>query len=179
MSKETFVNRISTLTLMGALVGAAALNAQNPLSSDVKNFYTGLKGTLTRAADEMPEADYSFKASPTERTYGAIVGHIADVQLGLCSHAKGEDKQGDAEKTKTTKADLTAALKASFDYCDGVYNSLTDADAATMVTMFGPRKATKLAVLNFNLSHDNEMYGQMVVYLRLKGLVPPSQPAAE
>jgi len=168
------VNRISTLTLMGALLGAAALNAQNPLSTDTKNFYNGIKGTLTKAADEMSEADYSFKASPMERTYGAIVGHIADVQLALCSHAKGEDKMGDAEKTKTAKADLVAALKASFDYCDGVYDSLTDADAATMVTMFGPRKATKLAVLNFNISHDNEMYGQMVVYLRIKGLVPPS-----
>jgi uncharacterized damage-inducible protein DinB len=168
------VNRISTLTLMGALLGVAALNAQNPLSADTKNFYNGIKGTLTKAADQMAEADYSFKASPPERTYGAIVGHIADVQLALCGNANGEQKMGDAEKTKTTKADLVAALKASFDYCDGVYNGLTDADAATKVTMFGPNKATKLAVLNFNIAHDNEMYGQMVVYLRIKGLVPPS-----
>ena len=168
------MNRISTLTLMGALLGAAALNAQNPLATDTKNFYNGIKSTVTKAADQMADADYSFKASPMERTYGAIVGHIADVQLALCSHAKGEDKMGDAEKTKTAKADLAAALKASFDYCDAVYDSLTDADASTMVTMFGPRKATKLAVLNFNIAHDNEMYGQMVVYLRIKGMVPPS-----
>jgi len=168
------VNRIWTLTLMGALLGAAALNAQNLLSTDLKNSYNGIKNTITKAADEMSEADYSFKASPAERTYGAIVGHIADVQLALCGNANGEQKMGDAEKTKTTKADLVAALKASFDYCDGVYNGLTDADAATKVTMFGPNKATKLAVLNFNIAHDNEMYGQMVVYLRIKGLVPPS-----
>jgi uncharacterized damage-inducible protein DinB len=168
------VNRIWTLTLMGALLGAAALNAQNPLSSDLKNSYNGIKTTITKAADEMSDADYSFKASPAERTYGAMVGHIADVQLALCGNAKGEQKTGDAEKTKTSKADLVAALKASFDYCDGVYGSLTDADAATQVTLFGPRKATKLAVLNFNIAHDNEMYGQLVVYLRIKGLVPPS-----
>jgi uncharacterized damage-inducible protein DinB len=159
---------------MGALLGAVALNAQNPLSTDTKNFYNGIKGTLTKAADEMSEADYSFKASPAEKTYGAMIGHIADVQLALCGNANGEQKMGDAEKTKTTKADLVAALKASFDYCDGVYGSLTDADAATKVTMFGPNKATKLAVLNFNIAHDNEMYGQLVVYLRIKGLVPPS-----
>jgi uncharacterized damage-inducible protein DinB len=173
LSKETFVNRICTLTLMGACLGAVALHAQNPLSSDLKNSYTGIKGTITKAADEMPEADYSFKASAPERTYGEIVGHIADVQLALCSNVKGEKKQGDAG-SKTSKADLVAALKASFDYCDGAYNSLTDADAASMVPLFGPRKATKLAVLNFNIAHDNEMYGQMVVYLRIKGLVPPS-----
>ncbi len=165
--------RICNLTLMGALLGAAALNAQNPLSTDVKNSYTGIKGTITKAADEMSEADYSFKASPMERTYGEIVGHIADVQLALCGNAKGEQKKGEAG-SKTSKADLVAALKASFDYCDGVYDALTDADATTPTTLFGPRKATKLAVLNFNISHDNEMYGQMVVYLRLKGLVPPS-----
>jgi uncharacterized damage-inducible protein DinB len=168
------VNRICTLTLMGALLGAVALNAQNPLSTDTKNFYTGIKGTLTKAADAMADADYAFKASPMERTYGAMVGHIADVQFGLCGNAKGEEKKSDAEKTKTSKADLVAVLKESFDYCDGVYNALTDADATSMVTLFGPRKATKLAVLNFNIAHDNEMYGQMVVYLRLKGLVPPS-----
>ncbi len=167
------MNRIHTLTLLGALAGAVALNAQNPLSTDLKNSYNGIKNTISKAAEEMPEADYSFKASAPERTYGAIVGHIADVQLALCGNAKGEQKKGDAG-SKTTKADLTAALKASFDYCDGVYDSMTDADAAAKVTMFGPNKATKLAVLNFNIAHDNEMYGQMVVYLRIKGLVPPS-----
>jgi uncharacterized damage-inducible protein DinB len=166
------VKRICILTLTGAVLGAAALYAQNPLSTDTKGSYTFMKTTLTKAADEMPEADYSFKASPPERTYGAIVGHIADVQLALCGTAKGEQKKGDAG-TKASKADLVAALKASFDYCDGVYDSMTDADAATKVKMFG-REQTKLAVLNFNISHDNEMYGQMVVYLRIKGLVPPS-----
>ena len=166
------MNRICNLTLLGAFL-AVALHAQNPFSTDAKNFYNGIKGTVTKAADEMPEANYSFKASPPERTYGEIVGHIADVQLALCGIAKGEEKKGDAG-TKTSKADLAAELKASFDYCDGVYNSMTDADAATKVKMFGPNMVTKLAVLNFNIAHDNEMYGQMVVYLRIKGLVPPS-----
>jgi uncharacterized damage-inducible protein DinB len=167
------VKHICILPLMGALLGAAGLNAQNPLSTDLKGSYNGIKSTIIKAADEMSEANYSFKASPPERTYGEIVGHIADVQLALCGNAKGEQKKGDAG-SKTSKADLVAALKASFDYCDGAYDSQTDADAASMVTLFGPRKATKLAVLNFNIAHDNEMYGQMVVYLRIKGLVPPS-----
>jgi uncharacterized damage-inducible protein DinB len=167
------MNRIYTLTLMGALFGAVVLNAQNPLSTDLKNSYNGTKNTVMRAAEEMPEADYSFKASPMERTYGEMVAHIAEVQTALCGNAKGAPKKSDAG-SKTTKADLVAALKESFDFCDGVYDSMTDAEAANMVTMFGPRKATKLAVLNFNITHDNEMYGQMVVYLRIKGLVPPS-----
>ena len=166
------MTRILTVTFIAALSGAVALNAQNPFSSDTKNSYNGIKRTLLAAADKMSDADYSFKASPAERTYGEIVGHIADIQIALCSIAKGEQKKGDAG-TKTSKADLVAALKASFDYCDGAYNAMTDADGATTVKMFG-RDQTKLGVLNFNIVHDNEMYGQMVVYLRLKGLVPPS-----
>ena len=166
------MTRILTVTFIAALSGAVALNAQNPFSTDTKNSYNGIKRTLLAAADKMSDADYSFKASPAERTYGEIVGHIADIQIALCSIAKGEQKKGDAG-TKTSKADLVAALKASFDYCDGAYNAMTDADGATTVKMFG-RDQTKLGVLNFNVVHDNEMYGQMVVYLRLKGLVPPS-----
>ncbi len=166
------MKRISILSLAGALLGAAALNAQNPLSSDTKGSYTFIKNTLIKAAEEMPEADYSFKASPKERTYGEIIAHIADVQMALCGTAKGEQKKGDAA-SKTSKADLVSALKASFDYCDGVYDGMTDADGVNKVKMFG-REQTKLSVLNFNISHDNEMYGQAVVYLRIKGLVPPS-----
>ena len=166
------MNRILPLILLAALPGAVALQAQNPFSTETKNSYTGNKNTILKAADKMSDADYSFKASPSERTYGQIVGHIADLQMMLCGMAKGEQKKGDAA-AKTSKADLVGSLKASFDYCDGVYNSLTDADAATTVKMFG-RDMTKLGVLNFNIVHDQEMYGQMVVYLRLKGLVPSS-----
>lgn len=163
-----------TLTLIATFAAASSLQAQNPFSNDAKNAYNGIKNTLTRAADAMPEADYSFSTVPgMTRTYGEIIGHIADIQLALCGIAKGEQKQGNAEKTKKTKAELTAALKESFDYCDGVYNSLTDADGAQMVKMFG-RDLTKLGVLNFNVAHDNEMYGTAAAYLRLKGIVPPS-----
>ena len=127
------MNRIHTLTLLGALAGAVALNAQNPLSTDPKNSYNGIKNTIYQSRRGDARSGLFVQSQPTERTYGAIVGHIADVQLALCGNAKGEQKKGDAG-SKTTKADLTAALKASFDYCDGVYDSMTDADAAAKVT---------------------------------------------
>ena len=167
------MHRLCTVTFLTAFLGVAALNAQdNPFSADTKQSYTGIKNTITRAADKMPEANYSFKPVPEVRTYGEIIGHIADIQVMLCGLVKGEQKQGTAG-TKTSKADLMAALKDSFDYCDGVYNSMTDAAGAQKVKMFG-RELTKLGVLNFNTSHDNEMYGTAVAYLRMKGIVPPS-----
>jgi hypothetical protein len=167
------VNRFFILTFAAALGGAGTLMAQaNPFSADAKQAYTGIKNTILKAADKMPEADYSFRTTPQVRTYGEIIGHIADTNLLLCGMAKGEQKTGNAG-TKTSKADLVAALKASFDYCDAVYDSMNDTAGAVKVKMFG-REVTKLGVLNFNTEHDNEMYGTAVAYLRIKGIVPPS-----
>lgn len=167
------MNRYVILTLAAALAGGAALDAQdNPFSADAKQGYTGIKNTLLRAADKMPAENYSFRTVAEVRTYGEIITHIADIQFMLCGMAKGEPKQGKAPENKT-KAEASAYLKSSFDYCDGVYDSMTDAAGAMKVKMFG-RDQTKLRVLNFNTEHDNEMYGTAVAYLRIKGIVPPS-----
>ena len=167
------MNRICTLTLLTTLSGAAAMHAQdNPFSADAKGAYTGIKNTLLRAAEKMPDENYSFKTVPEVRTYGEMITHVADIQFMLCGMANGQQKQGKAPAEKT-KAAASAYLKSSFDYCDGVYNSMSDAAGAAKVKMFG-RELTKLGVLNFNISHDNEMYGTMVAYLRIKGIVPPS-----
>jgi hypothetical protein len=164
------VKRLYTLTIFAAM-GCTAF-AQNPFSNDARSSYTGIKNNLLKAADKMPEADYSFRTTPAVRTYGEIIGHIADINVMLCGLAKGEQKAGTAGKL-TKKADLVAALKASFDYCDEVYNGVTDSAGSAMTKMFG-RDMTKLGVLNFNTMHDNEMYGTAVAYLRIKGIVPPS-----
>lgn len=166
------MNRISTSIFFVALTGAASLYAQNPLSTEAKNDYTMVKNNILKAADKVPDADYAFKPTPEIRNFGELLAHIADAQMGMCGAAKGEMKRGDAA-SKTSKADLVAALKASFEYCDGAYNALTDADATQMVKMFGQDRS-KLGVLNFNTAHDNEIYGTMAVYMRLKGIVPPS-----
>lgn len=164
---------VCTLTFALGLFGAASLNAQtNPFSADAKQAYTGIKNTILRAADKMPEENYSFRTVPEVRTYGEMITHIADIQFTLCGIAKGEQKRGDAGKAKT-KAEVAAYLKSSFDYCDGVYDSMTDATGAEKVKMFG-RELSKIGVLNFNVGHDNEMYGTMVAFLRIKGIVPPS-----
>ena len=167
------MNRFSMMMFLGALASAAGLYAQsNPFSTEVKANYNNIKNNLLKAADKMSESDYDFKATPDVRTYGQLIGHVADAQMGICGAAKGEQKKGEAAD-KTSKADLVAALKASIDYCDSVYDALNDTDGTQTVKMFG-RDRTKLGVLDFNVIHDNEMYGTIAVYLRLKGIVPPS-----
>jgi hypothetical protein len=170
---ENHMKRVALNLFFGAAMTAAALQAQNKISEDVKTTYQPIKNNLVKAAEKMPESDYGFKPTPEVRTFGQLIAHIAEAQTAICNVAKGLPFKRDDSPAKTAKADLIAALKASNESCDAVYTAMNDQDGAEIVkTPFGPKP--KLGVLNFNLSHDTEMYGTMAVYLRLKGIVPPT-----
>jgi uncharacterized damage-inducible protein DinB len=149
-------------------------SADNPFSAINKRGYERTKGILLRSAEKMPEENYNFKPVDTVRTYGQIIGHLADAQYLFCSTASGE-KNPDLkiEKTKTSKADLIAALKEGIAYCDKVYDSMTDATATQTVKFFG-NDVPKFAVLSINIGHNMEHYGNLVTYMRIKGIVPPT-----
>jgi uncharacterized damage-inducible protein DinB len=157
---------------------AVAAAQDNPLSAFNKRAYGQVKDWLLRSAEKMPEENYSFKPTDTVRSFGQIVGHVADVQYLFCSGALGEKNPAPKiEQNKTSKAELIAALKDGFAYCDKVYDSMTDAAAAKTVRFFGG-DTPKLSVLSTNIAHSAEHYGNLVTYLRLKNLVPPSSEAA-
>ena len=148
----------------------------NPLSSDTKADYTIVRGYILRAAEKMSEANYAFRPAPEVRTFGQIVAHIADDQYNLCSPPKGETRHAaysEIEQTLSSKTDLLAALKQAFAYCDSAYDALTDANAAQVLAP-GKGHQTKLGMLNYNTWHTWDHYGNIVVYMRMKGLVPPS-----
>jgi uncharacterized damage-inducible protein DinB len=122
----------------------------------------------------MPEDNYSFKPTPDVRTFGQLVGHVADASIMFCSQVLGEANPAkNIEKTKTAKADLVAALKDGVAYCNKAIDGMTDAKGAQMVKLFNFSMA-KLTVLSLNTAHTDEHYGNMVTYLRLKGIVPPT-----
>jgi len=155
-----------------ALAVSGSAFAANPMVAEAKMYYTAIKTNIMKGAEKMPESGYSFKATPEERTYGELIGHIADAQTRICNAATGENRPATAAKL-TAKADLVAALKASFEQCDSAMDGLTDETAGTMMS-FQRSQRSKLGVLVYNIGHDNESYGTMAVYLRLKGVVPPS-----
>ena len=151
---------------------------QGPFSTYNKIFFARMKTILVSSAEKMPEESYNFKPTDSVRSYGQIVGHIADAQYNFCAMALGETNPGlKIEETKTTKADLVAALKGSLAYCDKAYDSMTDASGAQMVKMFG-MDMPKFGVLNINNAHDMEHYGNLVTYMRMKNIVPPSSEQA-
>ena len=167
------MHRVSSAILVAALFSITALHAQNnPFSTDARQTYALVKSSLLKAADKMPEENYSFRTTPQVRTFGEMIAHVADAGLMMCGVVKGEKVSANAG-SKKSKADLVAALKASFDYCDPVYASMTDAVGAAQVKWF-VWDMSKLGLLNWNISHDNEMYGIIGAFLRIKGLVPPS-----
>ena len=152
--------------------------SQGPFSTYNKIFYARMKTILVSSAEKMPEESYNFKPTDSVRSYGQIVGHLADAQYNFCSLAQGETNPGlKIEETKTTKADLVAALKGALAYCDKAYDGMTDASGAQMVKLFG-MDMPKFGVLNINNAHDMEHYGNLVTYMRLKNIVPPSSEQA-
>jgi len=155
------------------LASVCLLHAEDPMSKETKGLYTAIKGNILKSAEKMPESNYAFKPSPDVRNYAGILGHLADDQYFFCSAAKGETKPTTIEKDVTSKAGLIKELKAAFAYCDSAYDALTDASGPTMMK-FGRGERTMSGILNFNVAHDNEHYGNIVTYLRIKGLVPPS-----
>ena len=148
------------------------LAQKDPFSADARAHYAIIKPSLLRAAEKMPEEYYSFRTVAQVRTFSEMIAHVADAQLRMCAVVKGEQVSANAA-SKTSKADLVAALQASFDYCDPVYESMTDTVAAGQVK-WARWDMSKLGLLNWNISHDNEMYGIIAAFLRIKGIVPPS-----
>jgi uncharacterized damage-inducible protein DinB len=162
----------------GASNGKGEQASQGPFSTYNKIFYARMKTILVSSAEKMPEESYNFKPTDSVRSYGQIVGHVADAQYNFCSLALGETNPGlKIEETKTTKAELVAALKGALAYCDKAYDGMTDASGAQMVKLFG-MDMPKFGVLNINNAHDMEHYGNLVTYMRMKNIVPPSSEQA-
>src|SRR4029079_5848360 len=125
-------------------------------------------------AAKVPEETYSFKPADAVRSFGQILGHVADSQYYFCSIARGEKEPNlNIEQTKTSKAELIAALNQAVGYCDKTYDGLTDTSGAQSVKFRG-MDTPKLSILNINNGHASEHYGNLVTYMRLKNIVPPS-----
>jgi hypothetical protein len=153
---------------------AARAQTTYPYIAETKQNYGIIKNNLVRMAEKMPEEHYGFKPAGETRSFGEAIGHVADSQARSCSLVNGTTRAVDAA-AKTSKAELVAALKGSFAICDEAFEGLTDAGASQMVRLGqSTRERSKLGLLIGVTSHSNEQYGYMAVYLRLKGIVPPS-----
>ena len=166
--------RLTPLLLIVA-VGASA-GAQQPAArsavGDIRAHWTNLSGYVLQSAMDVPDTKYGFKPSPDVRSFGELFGHVAGAQSMFCAMALGEKPPAEDAVKATTKAALIDALKQSNAYCDRAY-SQTDATASGLVDVFGEQHS-KMYALMMNATHDAEHYGNLVTYLRMNGIVPPS-----
>jgi len=163
-----------TLLICLLAPAAVALAEDKPLNAFNVKAYGYLKDILIRSAEKMPEENYNFKPTEAVRSFGQILGHVADSNYFFCSMVLGEKNPSlKIEKTKSSKADLIASLKDAFTYCDKAYNGMTDASGSETVKLFGG-DTRKRDVLTVNNMHTVEHYGNIVTYMRIKGMVPPS-----
>ena len=172
-----FAVALAAATMFAQSQPPAATSA-DPISAGSRTMFQIVSAFVSRSADKVGEDLYSFKPTPEVRSFGQIIGHVADANFGICAAAQGEKPPVEGiEKSKTAKADLVKALADSFAYCQKAYAGLTDRSGAEMMPFFG-QKLTRISILDFNIAHTYEHYGNLVTYMRLKGIVPPSSEKA-
>ena len=153
---------------------AGAQGNDDATIASVKATYEVVKGYITKAAAQVPEDKYTYQPTKEVRTMGQLFGHIANANGMICGTASGMKPaaSGDAEKL-ATKAEIQKALAASFAACDHAFSMINPANANEPVKLFGMAH-TRIGAMAFNTAHDFEHYGNVVTYMRINGMVPPS-----
>jgi len=165
---------IVTLAAIGMMPSSALAQAQDPFTAGVKAQFTAINDFIVRSAQKLPENLYTFQPTPEVRTVGQLFGHIADAYFSMCSTAGGGTApRTGIEQSVKTKADLAKALNDGAAYCQSVIAGMNDKKGAETVPFyFGP--TPRLSVLYFTVTHSYEHYGNLVTYMRLNKIVPPS-----
>jgi uncharacterized damage-inducible protein DinB len=184
MTAVLLLANLATTTVAQTSDEGADQALSDSLAATARAMHASIGRNLAEAAESMPAENYGFKPTPQVRTFAQLIGHVTNANWLFCSAAKGEPfpSKNDAE-TLTTKNDALMALRDSLTYCDAVYRNTTDANFGERARIAGlgnkPTETTRGAILMFNTTHNNEHYGNIVVYLRLKGIVPPSTARAQ
>lgn len=159
---------------LGAQSSTSAAAGENPVGNDVRAMWLQSADYLARAAAAMPESTYAFRPTSSVRTFGQLIGHVAGTQYTICATALGDKApaEDEIEKTRTAKAALVEALTQSTAYCQRAY-AQSDAAVGASVDLFGS-PGTRRKALILNATHNFEHYGNVVTYMRMQGMVPPS-----
>ncbi len=169
----------SVLVILALVAVFPRAQSANPMMDAVKAQWTPIKGYVLRTAAKVPDNVYAFRATPEVRTFAEILGHIIDAQSMFCSTASGEKgPQFNAEKTLTTKAQLSKALDETTAFCDKVIAGMDDKKGAENIKFFIGGSSPRALILSFNTGHSYEHYGNLVTYMRLNKIVPPSSEPA-
>lgn len=165
---------IAALLVFTFLVPQSSAQANSATRAGMKGTYDVSKAWYLKAVAQVGQEHYSYKPTPEVRSMGQLFGHVANANFMICSMASGEKSTatGDYEKV-TSKAEMEKAIADSFAFCDKAWDAVAGDKGTEAVEIFG-MKHTRASALAFNTAHDWEHYGNLVTYMRLRGMVPPS-----
>jgi uncharacterized damage-inducible protein DinB len=182
----------SAITIASVVILPATAKAQkdlpNPLAASLRTTFAAARQNLLDATSDVPSDLFAFKAMPDVRTYGEIVGHLVNGNFSFCAAALSDKNPNSMDwQTVTDSTKLASAMKSALEFCDGIYARVRDAQLREMIPVrfgangraqsgltHGEQQMPRLAPLVTNIEHDFEHYGNLVTYMRLKGIVPPS-----
>ena len=152
-------------------------------AAEVNTMYNNITGFITRSLAMVPADKMTWQPTPDVRTYARMFAHITDDNNGACAAMAGVTPNpprvdtpaapdGSWPANKLTKADIEKGLNDSIALCQKAFASVNQANM--MESAGGRGTRTKIGALIYNTSHINEHYGNLVTYLRLNGMVPPS-----
>ena len=178
---------IVTIAALGAGISSVAAvqkraGSANPLVDSIKATHEMVRSYITKSAEQFADRDYGFRPAgivAEVRTFGQLIGHIASYNYLYCGAASGLKGPEADPSTLTSKASLQKALAASYTFCEKAFSLVTDRNGSQPVTGLTIGDSTKLGTLAFNNAHQFEHYGNLVTYLRAKGMVPPSSQGGE
>ena len=193
----TFTQLAIRTVLAGCVAAAAGCNTATPqppaaatttapapasqVLAQLRADWLAQKDTMMKIADAMPEAKFGYKSTPPQRNYGEQIMHVAlaNVDLLKTLGGKAAPPAFTAESAKT-KAEILKALADSYDYGTALLDEQTEATVLQPVSnppsVLGP--ASRARIVWTLLAHTMDIYGQMAVYLRLNGIVPPASRGA-
>jgi uncharacterized damage-inducible protein DinB len=162
------------ITIALLMLSAAGVSAQDVVVANLRSLFEGYKQNALEAAEKFSEADYDFKPSPDVMSVRGVLAHLGDANFAMCSQLKGEanPSAGPIEKRETGKPALIAAVRTSFDYCLGAMAGWPDAKLAEVVRSGARARAKAWTALHL-LEHTALHYGNLITYMRMKGIVPP------
>ena len=162
---------LMTLSSAALSLRSGQAHAQGAVA-DIRANWRTIHGYIRQSAVDVPEDKYSWKPTPEVRSFAEQFAHVASNEIAYCAIALGQTPPATDAVKATTKAALLAGLDKAAQDCEKAY-AQTDAVAAGMTTMYGQQRS-RLRALIVNATHDAEHYGNLITYLRLNKIVPPS-----
>lgn len=163
------------LAVCCSLATGWAQESGTPVSDAFRDLAQRSARNLVEAAEQMPANKYGFRPTKAQMRFGEVIAHLTEGNHFLCSNIGGVAAPKGAEPAATDpKKQLVARLKDSFQFCDSALANLNDSKLDAKVPFFGDREVSRATAMFITADDWADHYGQLAVYMRLNGLLPPT-----